>query len=920
MTEWLTVANELEGLAERPTCATAVSGRVLLVGTASGDVYRLVLDESTRIHGVQNDSGKVRDNRGERRSRAATVRCDRLRLQPTTSSSGGVEFIAAVREAGLVVQRQNAAAVYAFQRWIRWPETPRRVTCVASIPVETEMRAPSGRTGNAGRPSPPPSPPALLVGTEEGEVYRLSRERPHWRCLWQTAAGEPVRGLLMERAAHRDRDGHTVILVGTPHRLYWLLDALLDTTGAPDARVHFLEVPSADDTPSPTPLWHRVQGALVGRVAWLADGGLLCAELRLPELADGSSRVLSNKTWIPLPSARQNDEVVCGVSLRGEYVLFFIASTYLKAAATTSSDSPSKTAAIASAPSTMTRVVAVHRADVGRLRERALYSLPGAPVAALPDGVLLTETHWLRVAMAAEAAGAETWRVHLRHGRYEEALAACHSLAAKDAVLMAQADAWWRRLGRRESDEAADDEQAALEERAVSCMAQARGVPARSAVYRMLCVYGCGLRALQAYVERRLPLETEPEEVTFLQALLRAFRGGTTRWSAEHPPELPASLEVLRRWVRLAPAGSETESWAREALLDATDAPASDARTAPETIEAERQQSLPWTVMLLCEVGNEVRILALIRQHRSAILARPQLASFLLWACREHGLWHAHIELLLLLDEAAAPGCGYREEALQCLLRHGMVEVRGDASPPPVVLSPALTQSLRRICGDEASGWRCAIRCAPVSYRPAVLRLALDEPARLSLYDALSAAVEGASEGPDASLPLAATELETLVQREEGRLRELDARCRQHERWCRALHDELDRLQQRQRDAGRVRGQARDGKTVAVLATGHVLPVETLPHRNGHSAVMEAAAAAAADWTGRWSRQAQRWLGMPSSSSTTTTTAVSATIEDTETSSERFAYPDPLLGDRWLDDLDRPYTPHGFSDAEPPRS
>eukprot|EP00166_Cyanidium_caldarium_P003044 ctg_2944.g579 len=169
----------------------------------------------------------------------------------------------------------------------------------------------------------------------------------------------------------------------------------------------------------------------------------------------------------------------------------------------------------------MTRVVAVHRADVGRLRERALYSLPGAPVAALPDGVLLTETHWLRVAMAAEAAGAETWRVHLRHGRYEEALAACHSLAAKDAVLMAQADAWWRRLGRRESDEAADDEQAALEERAVSCMAQARGVPARSAVYRMLCVYGCGLRALQAYVERRLPLETEPEEVTFLQALLR---------------------------------------------------------------------------------------------------------------------------------------------------------------------------------------------------------------------------------------------------------------------------------------------------------------------------------------------------------------------------------------------------------------
>eukprot|EP00166_Cyanidium_caldarium_P003409 ctg_3301.g476 len=163
--------------------------------------------------------------------------------------------------------------------------------------------------GECRRPSPPPSPPALLVGTEEGEVYRLSRERPHWRCLWQAAAGEPVRGLLAERAAHRDRGGHTVILVGTPHRLYWLLDALLDTTGAPDTRVHFLEVPSTDDTPSPTPLWHRVQGALVGRVAWLADGGLLCAELRLPELADGSSRVLSNKTWIPLPSARQNDEV-----------------------------------------------------------------------------------------------------------------------------------------------------------------------------------------------------------------------------------------------------------------------------------------------------------------------------------------------------------------------------------------------------------------------------------------------------------------------------------------------------------------------------------------------------------------------------------------------------------------------------------
>ncbi|KAF6003665.1 hypothetical protein F1559_004292 [Cyanidiococcus yangmingshanensis] len=380
-------------------------------------------------------------------------------------------------------------------------------------------------------------------------------------------------------------------------------------------------------------------------------------------------------------------------------------------------------------------------ADGRLLAQVPLEASMGIPVALLPDCTLLSANAAWMCRIATELVVSVRTAYAHQH-RFSEALATCQTIEEKEHLFLEYARVLL--CAGDDSERATSPNGAlskeALQRQAAFYLARCRSRMPGDALRELIHEHRVRMGAVLAYLEHRLPIETDPTAIaaleTFQQALHTEMSGADADTFLAQPCILrkcSRCVTQLQRLYRLALPGSAYQAHWREAILDrvARIQPFSEETSASiSKTSTSARMLLQWGAMLLAEQGNEADLLHLIEQHDAVILSDRSLAGFLLWVTKRFDLWHVQIELLLILDEKVESGVGYRDEALGVVFAHAS-EMTTDAGAE-------LETLLDRICSDDPTRWMKALSLAPMLCRAAVWQRAILERHVLSLGEALA--------------------------------------------------------------------------------------------------------------------------------------------------------------------------------------
>lgn len=385
--------------------------------------------------------------------------------------------------------------------------------------------------------------------------------------------------------------------------------------------------------------------------------------------------------------------------------------------------------------------IALYSLVDGRLRARmAVRKEHGRPLALLPGGLLVTSraTYCCRVSGDVLKAVQEAF---VERYRLAEALANCKTTEQKDVVFLQYAEKLLSELGgiHEAATEADLQAQRIRKQQIAFYLARCRSLQVQDALKRMIEHCAVDAEMVLAYVEQRVLVEEDTLSIGALESLQKALQDYRSGADAETFLSQPCVLRdqsatdaMYGRLYRLMKPGSTAQVQLREQILQRALVlpPIAERKHGSfSNNEHEAIKLLQWAAVLLAEQGNEADLFALIQKHAPAVHEDRSFSGFLLWLVNRYGLWHVHIELLLMLDKQVGSDAGYREDALDVAFEH--------AAEMALEASPLLERLLDRICGEDRALWRQALDRAPASCRTAVWSRALLERRVVTLGEAL---------------------------------------------------------------------------------------------------------------------------------------------------------------------------------------